>query len=118
MHDATAWWSSDLRTADESESGMTLVELLVTLIALGILASIVALGVSPFRDQAVESTCAADRTAVVSAADFYATQKGSYPASIEDLLSDPQYLKNKPSGTYLFDTENRTVTQTSCRAQS
>ncbi|HST64222.1 MAG TPA: cellulose binding domain-containing protein [Mycobacteriales bacterium] len=92
-------------------AGFTLVELLVVVVVLGILATIVVIGVGRFRTDANAAACQADVHAVNAAADEYHAVTGEYPAELAQLTLG-QYLMSTPSsGTFTFDAASRTATR-------
>lgn len=93
------------------DGGFTLVELLVVVVLLGILAAAVLFGVARFRSDATLAACKADVATVNVAADAYDARTGSFPASV-DVLVTGQYLKSAPAGAYAFDATAKTVTRT------
>jgi general secretion pathway protein G len=101
-----------VRSADRTDQGFTLVELLIVIVVLGILSGIVVFGVGKFRQDATTAACKADLATVGVAADAYDASVGTYPASI-DVLVTGQYLKTAPAtGTYAFTAATKTVART------
>jgi prepilin-type N-terminal cleavage/methylation domain-containing protein len=97
--------------ARRPDDGFTLVELLIVIVVLGILSGIVVFGVARFRTSATASACTAEVTTVSVAADAYDAQTGSYPTSVDQLVSG-RYLKSAPAGAYSFDGTGKTVSRT------
>jgi len=96
--------------ARTSDRGFTLVELLIVIVVLGILSGIVVFGVARFRTDATAAACKADIATVSVAANAYDAQTGSFPTSIDQLVSG-KYLKSAPAGAYAFDGTTKTVSR-------
>lgn len=62
------------RPTDTVDHGLSLIELLVIIVILGILATIVAFGVGSIRAEAAESTCNADEQILWTAVESYFNQ--------------------------------------------
>lgn len=90
------------------DAGMTLVELLIVIVVLGILSGIVLFGVGRFRGDAQAAACNADQAAVRAAAAAYDAATGSYPGDTDTLVAGG-YLKQRPEGTYQFDATSKTA---------
>ena len=99
------------RRTRAGDEGFTLVELLIVIVVLGILSGIVVFGVARFRTDATTAACQADVKTVSVAADAYDAQVGTYPTSMDALVT-AKYLKAAPAdGTYTFDGTAKTVTR-------
>lgn len=97
-----------------NDGGFTLVELLITIVVMGILAGIVVMGVAQFRGDSVSEACAADEQLVTSAASAYELKQGAFPKDMDELEA-AGYLKDPPGGvTYTFDGVAKTVQQGPC----
>jgi prepilin-type N-terminal cleavage/methylation domain-containing protein len=95
----------------DREAGLTLVELLVVVVVLGVLAGIVVFGVGRFRSDTDAAACRADVSAVTAAAEAYTAVTGDRPREISDLTVG-QYLMSAPSsGSYSFDGATGAVTR-------
>jgi type II secretion system protein G len=79
-----------------SEGGFTLVELLVVIVILGILAAVAVFAVGGISDKGKKSACKSDLKAVEVAAEAFYAQNGSYPASIDALVT-AKFLREAPS---------------------
>jgi prepilin-type N-terminal cleavage/methylation domain-containing protein len=84
-----------IRAARENESGFTLIELLIVIVILGVLAGIVVFAVSAFNNDGVAAACKSDAKNVEVASEAYYAKKGSWPATMNDLLTN-NYLKQVP----------------------
>jgi len=69
----------------DSESGFTLVELLVVIVILGVLAGVAVFAVGGISDNSKKSACKSDVTVVQTASDAYYAQNSTYAASIAAL---------------------------------
>ena len=84
---------------DARDEGFTLTELLIVIVVLGILASIVVVGVSTFRADAVKAACNSEVKTVALASDAYFAKTGGYALSIvgtNPSLVSTGYLKTAP----------------------
>ncbi|MCG2795782.1 MAG: type II secretion system GspH family protein [Actinomycetia bacterium] len=98
------------------DRGFAIVELIVTMLILGILVTIVVMTMSVSQRKARESVCKANLRILTDSIILYrSTQDGNYPGSLEDLK--PDYLKDSfdwtcPSGNfdYHYDSATGTVT--------
>jgi general secretion pathway protein G len=77
----------------DSESGFTLVELMVVIVILGLLITIVALNVLPAQDRAMVSKAKADIATLDQAVELYKLHTGTYPGSGDGLAA----LKSPPA---------------------
>ena len=87
-----------IRAARENESGFTLIELLIVIVILGVLAGIVVFAVSAFNNDGVAAACKADAKNVEVASEAYYAKKGTWAATVDDLVNG-NYLKQKPNST-------------------
>jgi prepilin-type N-terminal cleavage/methylation domain len=88
-----------LLEARRKDSGFTLIELLIVIVILGVLAAVVVLAVGAFDDRGEEAACKSDVKAVEVAVEAYRAKNGSYPGSLDDLVSntDENYLRSLPN---------------------
>jgi len=87
----------------KDEEGLTLIEILVVLIILGILAGLVIFGISTFRDDTAEVACRTDGKSVETASEAYRAKFDEYALTIgalvdpdEDPTTSDGYLKEVP----------------------
>ena len=91
----------------ESESGFTLIELMVVILIIGLLATIVVQNLKGATDKAKRIKAQADISALKTALDRYYLDNGSYPSSdqgLPALVSAPQNGKvpaDYPPGGYI-----------------
>ena len=74
------------------ERGFTLVELLIVIVILGILAGIVVFAVGNLTSSAKSNACATEKSTIVTAAESYKSQTGSYPADGPGAVTAMDYL--------------------------
>jgi type II secretion system protein G len=88
-----------LLEARRKDGGFTLIELLIVIVILGVLAAVVVLAVGAFDDRGEEAACKSDVKAVEVAVEAYRAKNGSYPTSLNDLVSntDENYLRSLPN---------------------
>lgn len=72
----------------KKRGGFTLIELLVVVAVIGILASVILVGVAAFRGRARDSRRLQDLSQIQNALELCFTKKGSYPTALSGLLSD------------------------------
>lgn len=77
------------QVAVSGASGFTLVELLVTIVILGVLSGVVVFAVGGLQSKSQSSACAADRSALETAMDTYRAINGSYGTEVQ-LVSSGQ----------------------------
>lgn len=71
------------------EQGFTLIELMITLLILGILVTIVVLTMAVSRAKAQQAACKANLKTIYDAVSvFQSTHEGAYPSSLDDLVTD------------------------------
>ena len=77
------------RKNETTRKGFTLVELLVVIVILSMLAGIVAPRLIGQIDKAKYDACRPKMTPIESAIDAYLLNTGEYPATLDDLVTDP-----------------------------
>lgn len=80
----------------KGEDGLTLIEILIVVIILGILAGIVAFGVATFRGDSAKAACKTDVKSVEVASEAFRAKTGAYAANIDGLVTGG-YLKENPN---------------------
>lgn len=98
--------------ATKNDDGVTLVELLILIVILGVLAGIVVFGIAQFRHDSTATACKADKKTVEVAAEAYADRTGKYPDDITDLTTGKEFLAKVPAGKWSFDPSTKKVTRT------
>ena len=89
-------------TTPRSESGFSLVEMLIVVVVLGVLATVVVFSVRGLTSKGEESTCGADARTLTTAADVYFAQRqvdvipatGTDVDRYEQTLVDAGFLKS------------------------
>jgi prepilin-type N-terminal cleavage/methylation domain-containing protein len=95
----------NLRAARDTESGFTLVELLIVIVILGELAGVVVFAVGAFQGDGVAAACKSDLKNVEIASEAYYAKKSTHASAIDDdthsatTLVGAGYLKQAPSST-------------------
>jgi general secretion pathway protein G len=102
------------------EEGFTLIELLIVILILGILATIVVLGIGAFQNTGKSQACITTAHNVETAYAGYTAKNGTPPpgptdaAKIGVLVTD-KYLKSTPTWAFTLDADgNVTNTATVC----
>jgi prepilin-type N-terminal cleavage/methylation domain-containing protein len=90
--------------AAEEERGFTLIELLIVILILGVLATIVVLGVNAFQGTGEHQACITTARTSESAYAGYLAKNGTAPADIAALVS-AGYLKKTPKWSFTFDAQ-------------
>jgi general secretion pathway protein G len=80
-----------------SESGFTLLELLIVMVILGVLAGIVVFAVGGMNESAAVAACRSDFKTVETAQGAYESQKGSPATSVDELVG--VWLREPPATT-------------------
>lgn len=109
-----------LRKHLTGEKGFTLVELMITMLILGILVGIVVMTMTISKSRANEATCKANLRTIFEAISRYQVQnEGAYPDQLQDLVDDG-FIKDTfswtcPAGTYDYrDYYDSDTGHTSC----
>ncbi|MBO8127355.1 MAG: prepilin-type N-terminal cleavage/methylation domain-containing protein [Firmicutes bacterium] len=85
-----------MRSIWRKEKGFTLIELLIVVAIIGILAGIAVPRLSKSTEAAKEGACKANMSTLVSAIETYKAIEGSYPSSLDNLVSEG-YIKEVPT---------------------
>jgi len=78
--------------------GFTLIEILIVVAIIGILASIILVGLSSFRSQGRDARRIADLHQVQNALELYFTKNGTYPTAIADSAAGWTTFSNTLTG--------------------
>ncbi len=81
------------------EGGFTLIELLIVIVILGILAAVVVFSVRGITDRGQTSACKATASSVITAAEAFRAQNGTYPATLDALTSGATPFLNVATAT-------------------
>ena len=94
------------------KKGLTLIELLIVVMILGVLAAIAVPRFNAMTDDAKENTCEANCDTISNQIELYWIETGSYPANITDVTGDLNRFPDGPpvcpkGGTYYMTSEHR-----------
>lgn len=96
-------WSAG-RWITQAEAGFTLVEMLVSIVVVGVLTAVAIVGIAGLTDKGGNAACSTSYDAATAATlAYYANTGGDYPQTFTDLTSPP-------SGEPLLDTDAATIT--------
>ena len=103
---------------NRNKKGLTLVELLLVVIILGVIATIAIPRITASSDTAKQNACATNIDIMNSQIELYRADKGSYPGTLTALVTDPNYFPEllpvcPSSGTYSM---TGTMPRVSCSA--
>jgi len=93
-----AWIQRVVARRHRAEDGVTLVEMLIVIFLLGILATIVILGIGAFQNTGEHEACNATSRSVENAAAGYYSKNSSW-VNVATLVSSG-YLKSTPKGSW------------------
>lgn len=94
-----------LARSTDRQRGFTIIELMVTILILGVLVGMVMMTMAISRTKAQQASCKANLRIIADAiAQFQTTHEGTLPATL-DVLVDEHYIKENfswtcPSGDY------------------
>lgn len=102
----------------KNKRGVTLIELLLVVVILGVLAAIAIPRITASSTTAKINACATNIDIMNSQIEMYRADTGSYPATLDALVTDPNYFPDDlpvcPSGgTYTMSSD---PARTSCDA--
>lgn len=99
------------------KKNFTLIELIVSIVVIGILAAIVMLNISDLRLQAEETAYAVNEREVQSAVDRYKLEYGEYPTTPQPTKGNPQiveldkivpeFIRKKPKGEFKVEVDEK-----------
>lgn len=89
-----------------SQSGFTIIELLIVIVVIAILAGLVLNAFGNIQERARDTERRSDINAIHTQLELYYSDNGSYPAALTDLTDlnpDATVAPNAPDETYTFD---------------
>ena len=95
-----AWMQLTVARRHEAAEGLTLIEMLIVVLLLGVLATIVLLGISAFQGTGEHQACTATSKTVEGAAAGYYSKNGSWPTVAQLTGASPPYLKSTPKAAW------------------
>jgi prepilin-type N-terminal cleavage/methylation domain-containing protein len=93
------WMERAVARRYSKEEGLTLIELLVVILILGILATIVVLGIGAFQDTGEEQACISTARTVEAANAAYYAKNQAWAPDVATLVSSG-YLKTTPKADW------------------
>ncbi len=89
---------TDTTQTTATDSGFTLIEVLIAIVVVGILSAVVIIGIGALTNKGNGSACQASADAAKAAATVHYANTGSYPAALYDMtVTSPKELE-LPSG--------------------
>ena len=70
-----------------NDAGFTLIELLIAIVVVGILTTVVIIGVGSLTDSGATSTCKASADAALAASNVHFANTNAWPADLEDMVT-------------------------------
>jgi prepilin-type N-terminal cleavage/methylation domain-containing protein len=81
---------------EQGEDGFTLVEMLLTIVVIGVLTAVAIVGINGVTDTSKTSACKATMSAARTASAAYYTHWNTYPQTFSDLKIPPRPLLDTP----------------------
>jgi prepilin-type N-terminal cleavage/methylation domain-containing protein len=96
----------------QPKRGLTLIELLLVVLILGVLAAIAVPRFLQMTNDAEENTCETNCDTISMQIELYQIETGSYPANLTDVTEDPNRFPDGPpvcpkGGSYYMTSEHR-----------
>ena len=112
-------WMQEAVARRHTEEGLTLIELMIVILILGILSAIIVLGIGAFQNTGDSQTCIASAKSIeAAAAAYYAKTNGASTPAYGTIssLQTAGYLKNTPKASWNLPNPDSsgTVATTSC----
>ena len=104
------WMQRSVAHARDEEAGMTLIELMIVILILGILSAIIILGIGAFQGTGDSQACKASSNEVEAATAAYYAKNNAWPPDVASLTGSGNYLKNAPKASWNIQTSGGTVT--------
>lgn len=86
------------------EGGFTLVELLVTIVVIGVLTAVAIVGINELHTTSAKSACEVTMDSAKTASAAYYTKSNSYPQSFFDLTNPPASQPLLNTGSRIIET--------------
>src|SRR3954452_17005966 len=94
-------WMQRAVARRHTEEGLTLIELMIVILILGILSAIIVLGIGAFQNTGDSQTCIASAKSIeAAAAAYYAKTNGASGYGDVATLKQQGYLKNLPKASW------------------
>ena len=95
------WMQRAVARRHSDEDGLTLIELMIVILILGILSAIIVLGIGAFQNTGDSQTCIASAKSIeAAAAAYYAKTNGASGYGTLSSLQSAGYLKNAPKASW------------------